>query len=215
MVNINYTQILAIHPVFSRIDPTGYSSCFSSRTKRLYRRQKGRKGVTAMDGKTVRNSHHGGRKSTAIHEISALAVDNTLCPGQIATVEKSSRMTVIPELLSLVDIEGDIVSIDAMGCQKRIAKKIRAAGADCIPAVKENQSLTEESINDTIRFVKPAGEDMDMDCGHGSIETRKCRTCTDFTCFENAGQWKDIHSIVEDRGRKNNKKYRKKNDRNA
>jgi hypothetical protein len=150
-----------------------------------------------MDGKTLRNSHHGGRKLTVIHGVSALAVDNNLCPGQIATVEKSSGMTVIPELLSLVEIEGDIVSIDAMGCQKRIAKKIRAAGADCIPAVKGNQSLTEESINDTIRFAKPAGEDMDMDCGHGSIETHKCCTCTDFTCFENAGQWKDIHSIVK------------------
>jgi predicted transposase YbfD/YdcC len=57
--------------------------------------------------------------------------------------------------------------------------------------------LTEESINDTIRFAKPAGEDIDADCEHGRIETRKCRTCTDFTYFENADQWKDIHSIVE------------------
>jgi hypothetical protein len=82
----------------------------------LRKRQKERKEVTTIDGKTLRDSHHGGRKSTAIHRVSALVVDNNLCPGQIATVEKGNRITVIPELLSLVDIEGDIVSIDAMGC---------------------------------------------------------------------------------------------------
>lgn len=186
-----------INRVFSKINPTEFSSCFSSWAKGLRKRKEGGKEVIAIDGKTARNSHHGGKKSTAIHMVSALAVGNNLCLGQIATVEKSNEITAIPELLSLLDIEGDIISIDAMGCQKKIAENIIEKGADYILAVKGNQGLTEESINDTIRFVKPVSQDMDVDYGHGRIEIRKCRTYTDFTYFENADQWKDIHSIVE------------------
>jgi predicted transposase YbfD/YdcC len=186
-----------VNRVFSKINPSEFSSCFSSWTNGLRKREEGRKEVVAIDGKRVRNSHHGGKKSTALHMVSALAAGNNLCLGQIATTEKSNEITAIPELLSLLDIEGDIVSIDAMGCFGKIAEKIIEGGADYILAVKGNQGTVEESINDTILFVKPASEDVDVDFGHGRIETRKCRTYTDFTYFENAGQWKDIRSIVE------------------
>jgi hypothetical protein len=127
--------------------------------------------VIAIDGKSIRNSHHEGKKSTAIHMVSALAVENNLCLGQVATVEKSNEITAIPELLSLLDIEGDIISLDAMGCQRKIAEKIIERGADYILAVKGNQGLLEESIKDTILFVKPDSEDVNLDCGHGRIET--------------------------------------------
>jgi predicted transposase YbfD/YdcC len=129
--------------------------------------------------------------------VSALAVENNLCLGQLSTEEKSNEITSIPQLLSLLDIKGDIISIDAMGCQKKIAETIIEGEADYILAVKGNQASVEESIKDTVVLVKPTSEDVDVDCGHGRIETRKCRVYTDFTCFENATQWKNISSIVE------------------
>jgi predicted transposase YbfD/YdcC len=186
-----------INRVFSKINPTEFSTCFSAWTNSLRKRKQGRKEVIAIDGKCVRNSHADGKKSSALHMVSAWAVDNNLCLGQVATVEKSNEISAIPELLSLLDIEGDLVSIDAMGCQKKIAEKIIEDGADYLLAVKGNQLLTEESIKDTILFIKPDSEDVDVDCGHGRIETRKCRTYTDFTYFENADQWKNIHTLVE------------------
>jgi predicted transposase YbfD/YdcC len=186
-----------VNRVFSKINPAEFSSCFSFWTKGLRKREEETKEVVAIDGKCVRNSHHGGKKSTALQMVSALAVGNNLCLGQIATVEKSNEITAIPELLSLLDIKGDIVSIDAMGCQKKIAEKIMEGGADYILAVKGNQGSVKESIYDTVLFAKPSGEDVDVDFGHGRIETRKCLTYTDFTYFENADQWKGIQSIVQ------------------
>lgn len=126
-----------------------------------------------------------------------MATENNLCLGQVSTLEKSNEITAIPQLLSLLDIKGDIVSIDAMGCQKKIAKTVIECEADYILAVKGNQGSVEESVKDTVRFIKPVSEDIDVDYGHGRIETRKCRVYTDFTYFENADQWENITSIVE------------------
>jgi len=104
--------------------------------------------------------------------VSAFATQNGLCLGQAATQEKSNEITAIPQLLSLLDVKGCIVTIDAMGCQKNIASKIVKQDADYILAVKGNQPLLEEGIRDTIRFNKPFSFDVDVDCEHGRIETR-------------------------------------------
>lgn len=185
-----------INRVFSKVDPEEFSHCFIRWINTLRRHH--RKEVIAIDGKRVKNSGKKGIQSSALHIVSALATECNLCLGQVPTDKKSNEITAIPQLLSLLDIEGDIVSIDAMGCQKKIAKQIKQENnADYILAVKENQKMLEEGIRDTIRFIPPKSEHQQTDFGHGRIETRKCRVYTDFTYIENSKKWTGLSCVVE------------------
>ena len=94
------------------------------------------KGVVAIDGKSVRGSRDG--KKHPLHIVSAWASEHGMLLGQVRTAEKSNEITAIPELLKLLSIEGCIVTIDAMGCQKAIAKDIIASGADDVLSLKTN-----------------------------------------------------------------------------
>jgi len=183
-----------INRVFSAISPAEFSACLSGRVAGI--RQSCGREVVAIDGKRIRNSHDSYHQRPAIHMVTAFAVENGLCLGQSATNDKSNEITAIPELLSLLDIKGDIVTIDAMGCQKKIAEKIVSREADYILAVKGNQQALEEGVKDTCRFVKPIDEHVDTDMGHGRIETRRCSVYTDLSCIEKASQWKNLSSIV-------------------
>ena len=99
-----------------------------------------------VDGKTIRGSKKKGTK--AVHVVSAWIGENNLALGQLATDEKSNEITAVPELLNLLDIKGDIITADAMSCQKEIVKTIRDKGADYILAVKDNQPTLHENIKD-------------------------------------------------------------------
>jgi predicted transposase YbfD/YdcC len=129
--------------------------------------------------------------------VSAFATQNGLCLGQVATHEKSNEITAIPQLLSLLDVRGCIVTIDAMGCQKNIASKIVKQDAEYILAVKGNQPLLEEGIRDTIRFNKPVSFDVDVDCGHGRIETRECSVYNNLEMIEGADHWEGLKTILQ------------------
>jgi len=180
-----------LNRVFSAIDPVEFSACFSQWVNSL--RVQCDQEVVAIDGKRMCNSHH--LTNPAIHMVSAFATQNGLCLGQVATQEKSNEITAIPQLLSLLDVKGCIVTIDAMGCQKNIASKIVKQGADYILAVKGNQSLLEEGIQDTIRFNKPISSDVDVDCGHGRIETRECFAYSNLEMIEGVDQWEGLKTI--------------------
>ncbi|MFV0375850.1 MAG: ISAs1 family transposase, partial [Mangrovibacterium sp.] len=180
-----------LNRVFSAIDPAQFSACFSQWVNRL--RVHCDQEVVAIDGKRICNSHH--LTNPAIHMVSAFATQNGLCLGQVATSEKSNEITAIPQLLSLLEVKGCIVTIDAMGCQKSIASKIVKQGADYILAVKGNQPLLEEGIQDTIRFNKPISSDVDVDCGHGRIETRECFAYSNLEMIEGADQWEGLKTI--------------------
>jgi len=86
--------------------------------------------------------------------VSAFAANNGVVLGQVKTAEKSNEITAIPALLDLLDIKGSIVTIDAMGCQKAIAKKIGDKEADYVIAVKGNQGHLHQSIKDFLQFAK-------------------------------------------------------------
>ena len=90
----------------------------------------------AIDGKTMRRSHHKAAGLGALHIVSAWAIEQGIGLGQLATEEKSNEITAIPELLDQIDVKGAVVTIDAMGCQKAIAKNITAGGGDYVLAVK-------------------------------------------------------------------------------
>lgn len=95
--------------------------------------------VIAIDGKTLRGSYHREDRKSTIHMVNAFACANKVVLGQLKTAEKSNEITAIPELIRLLDIEGALVSIDAMGCQTAIAEEILAGKGDYLFTFKGNQ----------------------------------------------------------------------------
>jgi predicted transposase YbfD/YdcC len=154
----------------------------------------------AIDGKTLRGSACGGRQ--AIHLVSAWATANGLSLGQVAVDAKSNEIPAIPQLLELLDVNGALVTIDAMGCQKAIAAKIKAGGGDYLLTVKDNQ---EHLLNDIQRALNQgyendfAGQEHDTyethERGHGREEHR-CYTVLHHTAgLRNAADWSGITTI--------------------
>lgn len=128
--------------------------------------------------------------------VSAFSQTRGITLGQKAVAEKSNEITAIPELLTLLDLENSIVTIDAMGCQKEIAKQISTNKADYILAVKGNQASLQEAIVDTTRFEKPCDFNTQTDIGHGRIETRYCSIYKNLTLIENSSEWAGLKTII-------------------
>jgi predicted transposase YbfD/YdcC len=141
-------------------------------------------GHIAIDGKTARHSGSPTRGIKALHLVSAWATEYSLTLGQVATQEKSNEITAIPELLELLDLEGALVTIDAMGCQKAIAARIVEGGGDYVLSVKDNQ---EHLRQDVIDCLCAALDDEEIksetyeyeEKGHGRIEKRWITVITD------------------------------------
>jgi predicted transposase YbfD/YdcC len=130
--------------VLQRLEPQAFQSCFAAWLESLV----GPSGpkFLAIDGKTLRRSHDGKHQLGALHMVSVWATEQRLTLGQIATAAKSNEITAIPLVLDLVDVQGTVVTIDAMGCQKSIAQKIMDRGGDYVLPVKGNQSNLEGSL---------------------------------------------------------------------
>lgn len=183
-----------INRVLSMIDTKQFELCFSNWTKSLS--QPFLNQVISIDGKTARGAKSGGEKSP-VHIVSAWASENNIVLGQVKVNEKSNEITAIPELLDLLFIEGDIVTIDAMGTQTEIVKKIIDKKADYILAVKDNQKELFEQVKDEFKFAKNPHTVEDVDFGHGRIETRKCSLISDFQFIENKDdKWLNLKSII-------------------
>lgn len=179
---------------FSALDADEFESCFLSWVQSIYKRTHGE--VVSVDGKTIRGSKNQGCKS-ATHIVSAWADQNELVLGQIKVEEKSNEISAIPKLLDSLLLDGCIVTIDAIGCQKSIARKIVNKKANYILAVKENQKELYEDILDSFRVLKADDYSEELDYGHGRIETRKCTVLTDLTLVESRNKWKSLVSIVK------------------
>ena len=179
--------------LFSALDPNEFERCFLNWVKSVNESTKGE--VVSIDGKTIRGSKKLGFK-TATHIVSAWADKNELILGQVKVDEKSNEITAIPQLLDSLLVTGCVVTIDAMGCQKKIARKIVSKKADYILAVKENQKELFDDIQDSFRVLKPVDIDEDIDYGHGRIETRKCSVLTDFGLVDDHQEWKGLASII-------------------
>ena len=106
--------------------------------------------ILAIDGKTLRRSHDRKNGLGALHSVSVWASEFGLSLGQVACAEKSNEITAIPELLRLVDINGAIITIDAMGTQKAIAAEIIDGGGDYVLALKGNQETLHQAVIDHI-----------------------------------------------------------------
>jgi predicted transposase YbfD/YdcC len=132
--------------VFDRLDPQVFQACFQEWVQAIQETLKIKH--VAIDGKTLRGS--GSVKFGPLHLVSAWATTQCLSLGQVAVDAKSNEITAIPTLLDLLDVQGAFVTIDAMGCQKAIAKKIVDRGADYILTVKDNQEHLLEDIQETL-----------------------------------------------------------------
>jgi predicted transposase YbfD/YdcC len=154
-----------------------------------------------IDGKTICGSKDS--KHLAYHVVSAWVAETHITLGELAVEEKSNEITAIPELIDLMDVEGDIITIDAMGCQTEIAAKIREAGADYVFALKDNQPTLREDVSDYFDWIEkemPKSESIDRyksrpENDHGRIETREILTAS-ADWLEKKGDWADIHTII-------------------
>ena len=130
--------------VFSLINPKEFEECFRQWIASLAVDIS--KEVIAIDGKTLRGSHNRKKGLRPLHLVSAWAVNNRIMLGQVKTEEKSNEIEAIPRLLKIIDVKGSIVTMDAMGCQKKIAKQIVEQGANYVLALKDNQETLHQDI---------------------------------------------------------------------
>jgi predicted transposase YbfD/YdcC len=182
---------------FRALDSEKFESCFLEWVKSFQLNLKEK--IVAIDGKTSCGSFDG--ESKAIHLISAFVSELGLTLGQLKVDGKSNEITAIPQLLEVLDLMGAIVTIDAMGCQHKIAKSILEKGADYLLGLKGNQEQLHEDVQ--FLFEKPAKtieffSTQECDKGHGRVEIRKCTVTEDIEWFkETYPQWEGLRSLVE------------------
>ena len=180
--------------VFRALDPEEFNTAFAAWASGLAGRVGGT--VVAIDGKTARGSKAGGE--TPLHLISAWCNDLRLVLGQQASAHKKNEIKDIPVLLDLLSLEGAVVTLDAMGCQREIARKIRDKGADYVLALKGNQGLLYEDVK--LWFEEQDQENTELlqtvDGDKGRIETRTYTQCDAIDWLKNRHpQWEGLASI--------------------
>ena len=187
--------------IFSKLSTSQFQECFSSWVSSIIKLLPDE--VVAIDGKTLRHSYDNQDSKAAIHMVSAWASKNSLVLGQIKTEEKSNEITAIPELLKSLDIHGCLVTIDAMGCQKKIAETIVEQGGAYILGLKQNQPKLYSSVEEHFETASTKnfkGYDIDydesLDRGHGREEKRKCWVCYDLDFLNVQHKWKDLRSVI-------------------
>jgi predicted transposase YbfD/YdcC len=158
--------------VFARINPSEFRKCFSDWSKGLagvFANE-----IIAIDGQTLRGAKRTGESSSPVHLVSAWAVGLRLVLGQTKVDEKSNEITAIPEVLKLLELRGCIVTIDAMGCQQKIAQQIVDQSGDYVLGLKGNQGTTLEAVETHFATTSEAKHAVfqEVDKGHGRIETR-------------------------------------------
>lgn len=185
---------------FRYVNPEEFEKCFIQWTQYISGTIKG---VIAIDGKTLRGSNDIERDGKAVHIVSAFSSENQLILGQLATDSKSNEITAIPLLLEMLDIEGAIITIDAAGCQKNIAKKIRSRGGDYILALKGNQgSLHAEAENFFTQVFRVRPEEADCDFfvseekNRGRLEKREIWCTHMIDWLPQKEEWDDLNSLI-------------------
>jgi predicted transposase YbfD/YdcC len=186
--------------VFALLAPKAFQACFRAWIESV--RTLCEEEVVAIDGKALRRSHNRKAGLGPLHIVSAWATRNGLVLGQQATDAKSNEITAIPELLEVLLLKGCIVTIDAMGCQKKIAQQIIDQGGDYVLALKGNQGKLAEEVEEA--FIDADAKDYkDMatdryetnDRGHGRVETRRYWTLGNLEGIAEAKHWANLDMI--------------------
>lgn len=161
--------------------------------------------VIAIDGKTARRSFSTKDRKSALHTVSAWSCQHQLVLGQTAVDQKTNEITAIPELLTMLDIENSIITLDAMGCQQEIAKQIIHQKADYILALKGNHSGMQSELEAWWHKSEREGlteqnhsKHTEINSGHGRIETRTCQQLLiDKKWLAKAYRWSGLKSIIK------------------
>lgn len=177
--------------VFSLIDPIKLEDCLQRWVREVF--QMSPKGVISIDGKSVKGSASPGSHKY-VHMISAWSHEADLVLGQLKVDEKTNEIKAIPQLLDNLDIEGSIITIDAMGCQKDIVNKILEKKGDYIIALKGNQGKLKDEAIDTTKLTPASAYSSEIDCGHGRIEKRTVRVYRDIHTI--TGLWVGLSSVI-------------------
>ncbi len=190
--------------VFQALDPQAFLACFLRWTEGL--RTAFNREIVAVDGKALRRALDKGTSQAMPYMVNAWATENGLVLGQVKVDEKSNEITAIPELLRSLELSGCIVTIDAMGCQKKITREIVDADADYALALKGNQETVHDEVksylDDAIRRWRSAPaalpaldfyETVEKD--HGRIETRRFWQSDEVNWFADRDQWEGLKSF--------------------
>jgi predicted transposase YbfD/YdcC len=190
--------------VFMLIDPDAFEACFARWAQSLM--GKVEREVVAIDGKTVRRSGSRRHDHGPLHLVSAWASDQGLVLGQREVDGKSNEITAVPELLDTLHLDGAIVTLDAMGCQKQIAERIRAKGADYLLVLKANHGRAFEVVREHFERTccgcgcgcgcggRPVFDAFDK--GHGRLVRRRVFANTAVGELEPLHEWPDLRTLL-------------------
>lgn len=186
--------------VFASIDPEELSKRFNNWIEIIVTDMKDE--IINIDGKTLRRSHDRSNGKSAIHMVSAWANKAGMVLGQVKVNEKSNEITAIPELLNFLEISGCIVTIDAMGTQKEIAKTIISKDADYVLALKGNQGTLHQDISFYFDKTtkgelnkKPFDYYKSFNKDHGRIETREYWATDEIDWLPMKSEWEGLNSV--------------------
>ena len=201
------------HDTFNRLlaalDPKAFGQCFVNWTQSL--RQAIAQEIVALDGKALRRALHADQSIQYV--VSAWAESNELVLGQWKVADKSNEITAVPELLRVLELSGCIVTMDAMGCQKKIAREIHEADADYVLALKGNQERVHEEVKTYLDAAllerttpRPAGAKLSpgaatlavletVEKDHGRIETRRYYQSAELNWFADRAKWAGLRSV--------------------
>ncbi len=187
--------------VFERIDPKQFEQCFDRWVKQLVTELG--IGVIAIDGKSVNGSYDRESGTKALHLVSAWASEQRLVLAQAKVQDKSNEITAIPALLEVLDLSGCIVTLDAMGTQKSIARQIHHANADYILSLKSNHPTLFQQVNQgfqqaTAEGTLPTPREHTTETGHHRIDTHTVWTLpvNSFAALHQANEWAGLQTIV-------------------
>ena len=206
----------AVNDLFNALDHDAFSNSFVAWAQGLRAVDEGvsKDDVVAIDGKTSRRTGDARKGRPALHMVSAWASRQQLVLGQEAVADKENEIIAIPRLLKMLELKGALVTIDAMGCQKEIARTIRDEGADYLLPVKGNQASLEEDL--ALFFTEQRAADFadaealyheTVDNDHGRLEVRRHWSTDDIAWLKARHDWSGLASVgmvereVENRGR--------------
>jgi predicted transposase YbfD/YdcC len=182
--------------VFARIDTREFRTSFAKWTKILAGVFASE--VIALDGQTMRGARRTGEKKSSIHVVSAWATGLRLVLTQMKVAEKSNEITAIPEVLKLLEIKGCIITMDAMGCQQKIAQQIIDQGGDYVLGLKGNQSGTLSAVEEHFSLMpeNSCQQFQHVDKGHGRIETRS-HFAVESDSIIDLKEWPGLKSVIK------------------
>jgi predicted transposase YbfD/YdcC len=184
-----------INRVFQILNSRRFERCFIAWAQGL--KEEGvMERIIAIDGKTVRGSKDSFHHRSPLHAVHAWSVENSICLGQMECGEKTNEITVIPKILDLLNIKGSIITIDAMGTQTAIARKIIENEGDYILSVKGNQGSLEEEVHATCIRNTPVSDSCEVEKGHGRVETRRCEVFEKGLIIDES-RWEKLSTVIK------------------